>query len=376
MGITAGFSRRRNSGLAEQVGVRQQQTQQTENQKLPTPMKYIKLLAIALIVGTTFAFAQTPPSTPVIPDHLSIGQVATAETLAKATQLRVDFGQPGSSREWFTTTVPLDNITCIEDVGEVAKTVSFNYVVDSVKDPVNLTVLMIAADGTPLFKSGSIFNMEKVYDGATSKFVWQMPEWSRYLSFQLMDSSIYFAGANEAYLVRRDNRGEGNEVYNLSVQNGYILLPGGWNRASVFKELVINNSLHYDMNTGLLLPSTLCHVNPTYVWVDGIEPVSVNGNSVTITNYPQYGYLPSYEVTVVNRYFKLEVINENRYWVHPIAVRVASLQDLRPGGQGWTTIPYSRDMNIPVASPGTYYVVLEYRDDDIGNGISTPVTEG
>jgi hypothetical protein len=334
-------------------------------------MKYIKLLAIAL-VGTTSVFAQIPPM-PVIPSHLSIGEVAVTETLAKATQLRIDFGQPGSSREWFSTTIPLGNITSIEDVGEVAKTVSFNYVVDSMKDVVNLTALLMAADGTMLFKSGTIFNMEKVYNG--TKFVWQVPEWTKYLSFQLMDTYIPFAGATEAHLVRRENRGENDEVYNLMVVNGQVLLPGGWNRASVFKELVVNGN-HYDMNTGLIMQSTVCNVNPAYVWFDGIEPVSINGNSVTINSYPQYGYLPSYEVTVVDRYFTLEVVNENRYWVHPIAVRVASLQDLRPGGQGWITMPYSRDMNIPVASPGTYYVVLEYREDDIGNGASTPVTQG
>lgn len=334
-------------------------------------MKYIKLLAIAFI-GITSAFAQTPPPTSFYPDHLSIGQVAATETLAKGAKLRIDFGQPSSSREWFSTTVPLGNITCIEDVEEIAKTVSFNYLIEAVKDPVNLTAFITTADGTPLFQSYTVFNLEKVFDGATKKFVWQMPEWTKSLSFQLMDTAIYFAGAHQAYLVRRDN----DEVYNLFVQNDNILLPGGWNRAGVFKELVIDRTFRYDMNTGLLLPSTLCHVNPTYVWFDGIEPVLINGNSVTINTYPQYGYLPSYEVTVVDRYFTLEVTTEDRYWVHPIAVRVASLQDLRPGGQGWTTMPYSRDMNIPVASPGTYYVVPEYRDDDIGGGTPTQVTEG
>jgi hypothetical protein len=92
---------------------------------------------------------------------------------------------------------------------------------------------------------------------------------------------------------------------------------------------------------------------------------------VTITAYPQNGYLTSYQVAVSNRYFKLEVVTSDRYWVHPIAVRVATLQDLRTGGQGWTTFPYSRDMNIPVTGPGTYLILLEYRDDDIGSGFST-----
>lgn len=189
-----------------------------------------------------------------------------------------------------------------------------------------------------------------------------------------MDSAISFPGVQAAWLVRRSDK----QVFMLEIRDGKIMMPGWMNRGGEFSELIING-IRYDMVTGVRLDPARCQLRGSNVAVSYIEPVNYQSDWVEITTFPQYGYIPSYQIKVVGRnYFRLqfEVGNENWSWIYPTSVRVATLKDLQDGGKKWTIFPYSRGMTIPVSGDGTYYVIPEYMDRDIGSGVSTTDGKG
>jgi hypothetical protein len=332
-------------------------------------IKLLAALCTACIVS-----AQTPPTPMSPPDYLPIGQVATVEALARATKMTVVCSQKYSNR--FTDSRPLVDISSVDDLGEVAADMDVDFFAADPKGEIIATTTVTDKNGVPLLESVRPFNMERVFDQVNQKYTWQPPYYAGDLYFQLLDSAIDFPGVQAAWLVRRSDK----QVFMLEVRDGKIIMPGWMNRGGEFSELIING-IRYDMVTGIRLDPARCQVRSSNVSVGYIEPVDYQGDWVEITTFPQYGYVPSYQIKVVGRnYFRLqfEVGNENWSWIYPTSVRVTTLQDLQDGGQKWTTFPYSRGMTIPVAGPGTYFVIPEYMDRDIGsaNGASTPVTQG
>jgi hypothetical protein len=334
-------------------------------------MKYL-IKILAALCTACIVYAPTPPMVP--PDYLPVGQVATVEALARATKMTVVASQKYGNK--FTDSRDLINISSVDDLGEVADTMDVDFFTNDPKGEITATTTVTDKNDVPIMESVRSFNMERVFDQVNQKYTWQPPYYAGDLYFHLMDSAISFPGVQAAWLVRRNDK----QVFMLEIRDGEIIMPGWMNRGGEFSELIING-IRYDMVTGIRLDPARCQIRSSNVGVSYIVPVDYQGDWVEITTFPQYGYIPSYQIKVVGRnYFRLqfEVGNENWSWIYPTSVRVTTLKDLQDGGQKWITFPYSRGMTIPVAGDGTYYVIPEYMDRDIGSGIgvATQVTEG
>lgn len=317
--------------------------------------------------------AQTPTtpvttpgvSTPVnMPDRISIGEMAVVEALAKAKSVNVICGSASTFRP-FSTTWSLGNVKSIDDIKKVVEMIYVDFVTTDPKEQINLAVRINDVNGMNLFRSDTSFQLEKVYDSLSNKFVYNTPYYAGNLWFNLSDTELYIPGANVAHLVNRNG-----DIYQLNVFNGRIQIPGWMNRSGEFSELVVDG-VRYDMNTGIRLGSA--RVQPNFLNVDfsQIQRVEYTTGLNSIYAAPQYGYIPNTEIKPTNSQLKLQFQAGEWSWVYPISVRIATLDDLKPGGKGWKAYPYSTGMIIPVVPGVTYYIWPEYQDNQIGSGVST-----
>ncbi len=315
--------------------------------------------------------AQTTPvlpngvSTPVLmPERISIGEMAVIEALAKAKSIYLICGSASTFRP-FEFTQPLDDVDSIDDIKKVIERIQVEFVTTHPKEQINLTVRINDVNGMNLFRSDTSFQLEKVHDTLSNKFVYQTPYYAGNVWFNLNDSELRIIGAVMAHMVNRNG-----DLYQLNVFDGRVQIPGWMNNSGQFSELVVDG-VRYDMNTGIRLGSARVQPNFLNVFFDKIQQQEYTTGLNTIVVYPQYGHIQNTEIKPTTNQLRLKFQAAEWSWVYPIAVRIATLDDLKPGGKGWTTYPYATGMVLPVISGNTYYVWPEYRDNIIGSNIST-----
>lgn len=303
-------------------------------------------------------------STPVnMPDRISIGEIAVVEALAKAKSVYIVCGSDSSQN--FTTAQSLGNVKSIDDIKKIIEQIRVEFVTTNPKEDINLNVFIEDSNYRSLFSSSTSFQLEKVHDTLSNKFVYQPPYYAGNLWFNLSDSELYIPGANVAHMVNRNG-----DIYQLNVFDGRVQIPGWMNRSGEFSELVVDG-VRYDMNTGIKLRAEKCQPRFLNVDFNQVQRVEYNTGVNIISSYPQYGYIPNTEIKPTTNQLKLQFQSGEWNWIYPISVYIASLDDLKPGGKGWTVYPYATGMSIPVIPGTTYYVWPEYQDNVIGSGVST-----
>lgn len=337
--------------------------------------KFISALTAMFCIANLSLAQTTPFVTPVttpgvsipvsVPDRISIGEIAVIEALAKATSVNVICGSASTFRP-FTTTWSLGTVKSIDDIKKVVEMIYVDFVTTDPKEQINLSVYISDSSGRSLFRSETSFQLEKVYDSLSNKYVYNAPYYAGNLWFNLSDTELYIPDAKVAHMVNRNG-----DIYQLNVfAGGRIQIPGWMNRSGEFSELVVDG-VRYDMNTGIQLRAEKCQ--PRFLNVDFslVQRVDYTTGLNSIYAAPQYGYIPNTEIKPTNNQLKLEFQAGQWGWVYPISVYIATLDDLKPGGKGWKVYPYSTGMSIPVVPGTTYYVWPEYQDNQIGSGISS-----
>ncbi len=132
------------------------------------------------------------------------------------------------------------------------------------------------------------------------------------------------------------------------------------------------------MNTGLLLTPQGSRTKFCDVYFDGLrQAYSDSDGTVRIYAQPRYGYVPLTEFKNTKGVFRLDFISGEQYdYTKPIAVRIATLDDLNKG-LGWEIYNFPEgglELNLPVDK--TYYICPEYDTKDFGWGIPTIIAQG
>lgn len=304
-------------------------------------------------------------STPVnMPDRISIGEMAVVEALAKAKSIYLICGSASTFRP-FEFSQPLGDVDSIDDINKVIERIQVDFVTTHPKEQINLAVRINDVNGMNLFRSDTSFQLEKVYDGLSNRFVYNTPYYAGNVWFNLNDSELRIPGAVMAHMVNRNG-----DIYQLNVFDGRVQIPGWMNRSGEFSELVVDG-VRYDMNTGIRLGSS--RVQPNFLNVDfsQVQRVEYTTGLNSIYAAPQYGYIPNTEIKPTNNQLRLQFQAGEWNWVYPISVYIATLDDLKSGGKGWKVYPYFTGMIIPVVPGVTYYIWPEYQDNQIGSGVST-----
>ncbi len=325
-------------------------------------MKSFLKFLVAMLCIANLALAQT--------SSLSIGNSAVVENLAKASTITVQCWAITANAPFKQVFSGLQNIRSTNDILTIVNSAVVEIRVKDPLDTIYISAVIKDAGGNDLFVSNNSFTLTKAYDSLNQPR-WDTPYYAGNLSFQLMTTRIYVAGATSenTYLQHRNG-----DRYQLNVVDGWIEIPGEYNSywSGFFNELVIGND-RYDMNTGSLLRSQLAR--PTFLNVDfpNVQSVGLNSqNTVLLETNIFWGSVPNFQVTVPGNRFKVEVQDLRYSWTAPIAIHVASLADLR-AGKGYKAYTYYRDVEIPVVS-GTYFIKVEYQNSDIGHGVAYPST--
>jgi hypothetical protein len=320
-------------------------------------MKFLKFL-IVLICTAGQVVSQTP-------EKLPIGNSAVVETLAKATSVQIRCTAPSATSGAFEQSVGgLQGVKSTPEILAIINTIAVRLPISDPKDMISLTATIMDNLGRPLFVSSTTFQLEKIgYDPVTKKMNYVTPYYAGNLWFQLLDSEIFFAGANQAYMVHRDGT-----IYELNVfGDGHISIPGWMNSygASNFTELVINGNIRYDMNTGNLLNSQLVKSGFGNIAFSNVERSFVDeDNVVTLNTAAGWGSIPNFEVNVQTNSFKIKVENYPNEWAFPVAIHIATLDDLR-SGRGYKPYPYNTALKFDTVPGTTYFMKVEFQDKDI-----------
>ncbi len=176
--------------------------------------KYISAIAAMFCIANLSAQTITTPvvtpattpgvSIPVsVPDRISIGEIAVIEALAKATSVNVVCGSATTFRP-FNTTWSLGNVKSIDDIKKVVEMIYVDFTTTDPKEDINLSVYINDAVGKNLFRSETSFQLEKVKDTLSNKFVYQPPYHAGNLWFNLSDTELYIPGAKVAHMVNRN----------------------------------------------------------------------------------------------------------------------------------------------------------------------------
>ncbi len=325
--------------------------------------KYISTI-VAMFCIANLCLAQTPITPVIMPDRISIGEIAVVEALAKATTVYVVCGSASTLRP-FEFTQPLGDVDSIDDLKKVIERIYVDFVTMDPKEQINLAVRINDVNGMNLFRSDTSFQLEKVRDTLSNKFIYQTPYYAGNLWFSLCDSEVRVPGAVMAHMVNRNG-----DIYQLNVFDGRIQIPGWMNRSGEFSELVVD-SVRYDMNTGIKLRSERCQPQFLNVDFNQVQKMEYSTGLNSIYSAPQYGYIPNTEIKPTNSQMIIEFQTGEWSWAYPISVYIATLDDLKSGGKGWKVYPYSTGMIIPVIPGKTYYVWPEYQDSVIGSNVGT-----
>lgn len=336
----------------------------------------IKIIVATLCIAfiPMASFAQTPPiPTPIIPDHLPIGKMAIAEALAKVVKLEIVTTAPSVVEE-FRATITFDVVKSTQDIIDALDGFSGYVEVMDPKDLITTTAVIYDKDGRKLFLGVNAFKQEKVgYDG-DGEPIYQNPAGSDFMFFELLADPISFPGVTGAWAVTYNG-----EIWGLQCNDGKVTVPG-WMSLSNVSEIVINGAngtWRYDMNTGLLLMSQDSEVKVSNVFFNGLQEVWADSYGVvTIYTQPRYGYVPLVEFNNQGGRFHLDFSSGQQYdYTKPIAVRIATLDDLK-NGRGWTIYNFPQgglDLNLPL---DTYYIYPEYDTKDFGWGFPSTPSEG
>lgn len=296
------------------------------------------------------------------PESIIIGDVAVVDALAKAKSVNIVCGSNSTTKP-FEVTHPLFDVKSINDIKKVIERIHVEFLINDPKDEIHLSAYIADETGRTLFRSDSAFHLEKVYDG--SRFIYRTPYYAGDLWFNLSETEIpVWSGVDIAYMVNRNG-----DTHRLSIVSGFVQIPGWMNNSGQYSELVIGN-IRYDMNTGTRLYNQVASTGLSSVHIDKIQQLEYSTGMNYIDVHPYYGYIPNTEIKVTNNHLMIWFRAVDSEWIHPISVRVATLDDLKPGGKGWTVYPYAMGMNIPVISGLTYYLYPEYQDEVIGSGLT------
>lgn len=323
-------------------------------------MKFLKYIVVALLSIAGLASSQ---------ENLSIGNSAVVENLAKAKTITVQCWAITANAPFKQTYGGLENL---KSTVEIVAIINSSIVEIMVKDPLDTIYVSASikdAGGNELFVSNNSFTLVKSYDYVTKKPKWEPPYYAGNLYFQMMDTRVFVEGSTVAYMLHRNG-----DMYMLNVWNGFVEIPGWMNSygSAYFSELVIGDK-RYDMNTGSLLGSKLARPMMMNVQFANVERVSLNNQNTAVLNTNVYwGSIPNFEVYATGNRFKVSVVDLRQNWVYPIAIHIATLDDLRPGKKGWTIYPYQTGIEVVTVPNANYFIKVEYQNSDIGLGIEDP----
>ncbi|MBC7981797.1 hypothetical protein H7X65_01845 [Candidatus Parcubacteria bacterium] len=323
----------------------------------------LKFIAVMLGIAD-IAAAQAP-------EQLSVGNSAVVENLAKLQTITITCWALTAQAPSVQTLGGLQNLNSTTDIISLLNTINVRLRLKDPLDNVYVTGSLKDAGGNELFVSNQQFNLVRVYDSVTGKPRWETPYYAGNLYFLMQTTRIYVGGATTVYMLHRNG-----DMYMLNVTNGWIEIEGYMNSywSAYFKELVIGD-YRYDMNTGSLLHSE--NAAPVFrnVQFANLEKVDLdNQNTATLYTSPYWGNIPNFEVGATGKRFKVIVIDNQNDWSTPIAIHVATLADLRPGGKGYKSYPYHKGIELEVVPGNSYYIKLEYQNSEIGGGIARPTT--
>jgi len=333
-------------------------------------MKILKLLIAMLGIASISSAAPVPP-TSVVPKHLAIGGAAVVETLAQADTLEV-YCTASSATTKFFRKVKLTSIASPDDIIPIVQSISPSFDITDAKDFITLTGIIRGPDSVELFRSERTFQMEKLGYGIDGEPRYQAPSWAGDMYFVIQDLYYHIDGATEGYMIALNG-----DIYQLNVIDGMVQVSSWMNYSGQFSELVINNGQYrFDMITGDLMKTVIASIDARSVQIHKIENAGHDGNIVSITPEPQYGTPSTFKVNIADwrqQSFQLQVDNQNdQWWLKPLVIKVARLDDLKPGGIGWTKFPYQHGMWINVPTTGVWYIYPEYKSQDIGQKIMYP----
>lgn len=324
-------------------------------------MKTMKFLLAFFSLANFAAFASHVPTTPVIPEQLPIGGVAVAEALARAKTMEIFC----ASSSAFYRKFDISTINSPDDIATLVSTVNVQVSVVDPKAEISLQSNINAADGTQLFQAQNWFKLRKTGYDANGQSVYKPSDYAGNLYFVLTDFRLTIPGAETAEVVGLDGT-----IYQLNVYPGGLVEMQGWMNYGQTSELVINGNIRYDMNTGSRLKVQSASIPISGINFAGLQTANFSNGVHVIATYPHYGTPPSFRVKSTSNRFKVRVIvGEDLGWIRPIAIKVAQLKDLRPGGAGWKILPYSDNMEVSVPVAGEYIVFPEYDANDIGDMI-------
>lgn len=317
-------------------------------------MKTILTILTSVIIAITPVFGQK--SLLAIPDSLPIGKIQVLANLADAKTVTVECSAPGMETFYKEVSIP-SNFQSIEEISEAIETVQVTITPTDPSAEIMLHAQIKNAIGDVQFEAWQGFILEKVYgeDGVIS---YQVPTWVGDLYFTLVNSRVYFAGAQTAYFVG------GNDEFQLDIaEDGFISLG---NFGNGFLKIVTSSGIYfYDLNTGKKAssPSSGFVVNSQFDDIQLVEDVGY----VSRTLCPEWNYVPWLQVTAPeNGVITLDVLSANGFT--PTGVWVRSLEQFRTG-EALAPMQYTPGMTITVKPGQTVYVWFDFSDWVWGMGV-------